>query len=329
MALTDADIFKAKLHGASGAKKDTFITEWNSLEDHEWLFRIHMHISRAASKDVSKEMGLRSYFAPRARLQDDWENVMKSLKLYQDAMKHWPAPAEALIYRLIMQAYPNYYWYFPMFVYLHKFAKYDEQGDFILPVDRTPAFIELMESTVKYFLIKGVVHNSVNAVKDTVFKVCSLIAHSGDYLAEYKNHSNPDLTEFHRRLEQGQYGRYLRTLVLIGASLNPKQSTDEFMSTLMSSPHIEHILPKKWNNYDKWDNDSWAMNLNRLGNLVPLEWDLNISAKNEFFARKKDKYAQSKIQDAVDLLENDEWYPIHAAARDKEIMARLRQFFSP
>ena len=39
-------------------------------------------------------------------------------------------------------------------------------------------------------------------------------------------------------------------------------------------------------------------NIDQLGNLVPLEWRLNISARNEFFGRKKRDYTRSNIQDA-------------------------------
>lgn len=63
MSLSDADIFKAKLyHNTPESGQDKFITDWSALYNHDWLFRILMHILRAKAGDSSKETGMRAYF---------------------------------------------------------------------------------------------------------------------------------------------------------------------------------------------------------------------------------------------------------------------------
>jgi hypothetical protein len=213
MSLTDADIFKAKLHRNADSQKDALIKSWNSLSNHEWLFRVYMHILRAEKNDVSKEMALRSFFSPKVRLEN-WEKVMETIKLIHEADNNWNASDKVEILWRILQTYPNYYWYFPLFVYLNKYGICDDEG-FRLDPAHEGDFANLMEETFKYFFIKGVVHNSVNAVKDTSFKVSAAIHHQDDYISEYKKNTQGDLEEFKRKIENLQYGRYLNGLVLL------------------------------------------------------------------------------------------------------------------
>ena len=329
MSLTDADIFKAKLHSAAREEKEKFVQQWKKLSNHEWLFRILMHIYRAKEGDSGKEIALRSYFTStnnNNRLSD-WKDVMKCLKMINYIETFWDPTTKINILRQILSTYPNYYWNFPLYVYLHKYGDYDGE-EFDLPEDRIHGFHELIDNTVKYFYLKGIVYNSVNAVKDTVFKVCVGIEKDLDYLADYKrNISSNDIEEFYRRLQNRQYGRYLRGLVLLAAYLNPNQTQEDFQDFMFGNYHIEHILPKKWNNYDGWDEETWWQDLNILGNLIPLEYRLNINAKNEFFSRKQEVYTKSLVQDAKDLLELKEWTPDTLNNKQNEKLKRIEQFF--
>jgi Protein of unknown function DUF262/Protein of unknown function (DUF1524) len=324
MSLTDADIFKAKLHKNSGHERDKFILEWNALNNPEWLFRIYMHLRRADANDSGKEMALRSYFAGKDSLRN-WNDVMRSLKLIHEVENNWEANDKVEILWSILHTYPNYYWNFPLFVYLHKHGSMTSEG-FTIPPTLNSDFTNLVEETFRYFFLKGVVHNSVNAVKDTAFKVCAAIAQGDDYSSEYKKSIGDDRLEFKRRLENRQYGRYLNGLVLLAGYLNPAQDAKDYKTALKGNCHVEHILPKKWNNYDKWTAETWEANLNTLGNLTPLEWNLNISARNEFFLKKKEQYFKSKIQDAVDLIAISDWHPLDYEQRHQVVEKRITDF---
>lgn len=329
MALTDADIFKAKLYQRVYGPKESFIQQWNNLDDHEWLFRIYMHVKRAQEDDVSKEIALRSYFTDTKKNRlSNYQETMESLNLIHVITNEWDAPADITIFWRILETYPNQYWNYPLYVFLHKYGQI-MNGEFNLSEEKLNDFSELIKKTTKYFFIKGVVHNSVNSVKDTVFKVCASIEKTEDYSKYYAdNLSENDLTEFKRKIDEGLYGRYLKGLVVLGSYLNPEQEAEDFKILVENKFDIEHILPKKWNDYDEWDENSWKLNLNMLGNLMPLEKALNISASNEFFGRKKFKYKDSKVRDALDLSRLQiYWYPDDLSNNHEVKKQRLFDFF--
>lgn len=329
MALTDADIFKAKLYQkVDKNKKEDFIQAWNDLSDHEWLFRIMMHIRRAEDNDISKETGLRSYFtASGMNRLDKYADMMKSLKLVNHILEEWEGSSEVMVFWKILESYPNQYWNYPLYVFLHKHGQFVDNEGYTLGDEQLKEFVHLLKSTIKYFYIKGIVHNSVNSVKDTVFKVCAAIEQKQDYLQCYwENISDDDLDEFKKKIQENKYGRYLKGLVLLTGILNPQQNIDDYKDILTSRVDIEHILPKKWNNYDKWTEDLWKEKLNTLGNLIPLEKALNISASNEFFDRKKTIYQKSKIQDAKDF--QGTWYPTDYVKNHSTKLERLFNFFT-
>jgi len=326
MSLTDADIFKAKLHSYAQEEKDEFIDDWKELENHEWLFRIFMHINRAKEGDYGKEIALRTYFtfSHNNRLAD-WKSVMNSLKLIYEIEYNWDANSEINILWYILYTYPNQYWNYPLFVYLHKYGEL-KKDEFYLSEKYINDFTSLIEYTLKYFFIKGIVYNSVNAVKDTVFRVCVAIEKENNYLEEYKKNVANDYEEFEKRINSNQNGRYTKGLILLSAYLNPKQNKDNYANFLVNTYHIEHILPKKWNNYDGWNEELWEKNLNSLGNLIPLEYRLNISAKNEFFDRKKVEYRKSLVQDAIDLTGVSEWNPENWYIFQEEKQKRILEY---
>ncbi|MCI9079007.1 MAG: DUF262 domain-containing protein [Lachnospiraceae bacterium] len=329
MSLSDADIFKAKLyHNTPVSEQEKFIEDWNKLTDHDWFFRILMHILRAEAGDSSKETSMRSYFTRTAKPLKNCSAIMRSLKII-NAIYDWYGSDEIFSLWCIMNTYPNYYWNFPVFVFLHKYGLFDEkEEDFKLPDKYIGQFTALMEATVKYFFIKGVVYNSVNAVRDTVYKVCVSIEKEKDYLSDYQaNIYKEDIKAFKDLLDTDRLKRCQRGIVLLVAYLNPSQDKGSFADFMTGRVEIEHILPKKWNNYDGWTDQLWSERLNTLGNLVPLSKKLNIAARNEFFDKKKEYYKESEVQDVKDLIAVKEWKPADVMVKQKEKIKRLLKYF--
>ena len=63
LSLSDADIFKARLHKNAQEDHSSFISRWNDLShDVDDLFKIYMHILRAQEGAVDKERALRLFF---------------------------------------------------------------------------------------------------------------------------------------------------------------------------------------------------------------------------------------------------------------------------
>ena len=188
-----------------------------------------------------------------------------------------------------------------------------------------------MKETVRYCFIRGLVHNSVSAIRDTIFKVCVAIESGDDFVNEYrKNLLSEDIEKFRQKIENdSSYGRYTRGLVLLNSFLNSRQDIPRYGDFIKKKIHIEHILPQDWNNYDCWNEESHRLNINKLGNLMPLEANINIKASNEFFSRKMKKYGNSQVQDASDLSVKKpaRWYPCDFEKRHCESLCRLYTFF--
>ena len=327
LSLSDADIFKSKLYaGIDSSKRGEFIDEWNDLDDQEDLFRILMYICRAQENDISREKGLRSYFSSKTGRLQNTGNVMASLKkinaiidtktgIYNDSL--WN----------ILESYPNQYWRYPLYVFLHKYLIWKKDGELFLPEEHYEEYKKLVMLTTAYYFIKGVVYNSVNTVKDTTFKVCAKIEHCDNYLSEYMENMCNDLKIFYNKLESADLGRCKRGIILLSGFLNESQSVEDFYDLILNSNiEIEHILPRKWSDNNDWDEQKAKEVMETLGNLAPFEKKLNISASNEFFKKKKKAYKESKFADIKDLSKLDKWDYNEVKLREKNIISRIKSF---
>ena len=327
LSLSDADIFKSKLYaGIESSKRTEFIDEWNDLYDQEDLFRILMYICRAQENDISKEKGLRSYFSSKTGRLQDTAKVMDSLKkinailftkvgIYNDSL--WN----------ILESYPNQYWRYPLYVFLHKYLVWKEDGELYLPKKYYEEYKKLVMLTTAYYFVKGVVYNSVNTVKDTTFKVCAKIENNDNYLSEYIDNMRNDLKIFYNKLESADLGRCKRGIILLSGFLNKSQSVEDFYDLILNyNIEIEHILPRKWSDNNDWDEQEAKEVMETLGNLAPFEKKLNISASNEFFKKKKKAYEESKFADIKDLSKLDKWDYNEVKLREKNIISRIKSF---
>ena len=329
LSLSDSDIFKAKLYSSDKlTDKKEFVSQWNGLKNHDWLFRVLMHINRAKDGDCSKEVALRTYFTDtdKNRLHDS-NIVMESLKLIYNVEYEWECTDEVNILWNILYTCPNQYWNYPLYIFLNKYGSLGEDG-FKLQSSFNDKFKKLLELTIKYFFIKGVVYNSVNKIKDHVFKVCVAIEQEDDFTNVYNEIDDEEINQFKYKIKNKQYGKYLKGLVLLSSYLNDRQNKKELNEFISGKFDIEHILPNKWNNYDGWNEEKWEENLNMIGNLIPLEKKLNIKASNEFFGRKKEEYKKSKVQDAKDLLDYTNWTIEEFNNLQCEKIERLMKFFN-
>jgi len=329
--LDDSDIFKAKLYG-NAKNKDEFMRKWNELKDREWIFRVYMHILRAKSNDTNNEIALRKYFETKgSKYLENCEDVMKTLRLIHKTKTEFESNDRIISLWQIMNTYPNQYWTFPLYVFLHKYGKFNDRNNIELKdKKKLDEFRVLMEETMRYFFLKGVAgQGGAVSVKETIYRVYSKIELGGDYLQEYKNNiSKSNVSEFNAHLEGNQLGRCYKGLVLISAYLNPRQDMKKFADLLEDNKYdIEHILPRVWNNYDTWDEETHREDINLLGNLMPLSRKINIKASNEFFTRKKEKYKDSDIQDALDMLNIPSWTRERLLERNNEKISYLKEFF--
>lgn len=327
LSLSDADIFKSKLYaGIESSKRSEFIDEWNELYDQEDLFRILMYICRAQENDISKEKGLRSYFSSKTGRLQDTAKVMDSLKKINEIRYSDTGMYNDSLWN-ILENYPNQYWRYPLYVFLHKYLIWKEDCELYLPEEHYEEYKKLVMLTTAYYFVKGVVYNSVNTVKDTTFKVCAKIENNDNYLSEYIDNMGNDLKIFYDKLESADLGRCKRGIILLSGFLNKSQSVEDFYDLILNSNiEIEHILPRKWSDNNDWDEQEAKEVMETLGNLAPFEKKLNISASNEFFKKKKKAYKESKFADIQDLSKLDKWDYDEVKIREKNIINRIKSF---
>jgi hypothetical protein len=327
LSLSDADIFKSKLYaGIESSKRSEFIDEWNELYNQEDLFRILMYICRAQENDISKEKGLRSYFSSKTGRLQNPDDVMASLKKINAILDTKTGIYNDSLWN-ILESYPNQYWRYPLYVFLHKYLIWKEDCELYLPEEHYEEYKKLVMLTTAYYFVKGVVYNSVNTVKDTTFKVCAKIENNDNYLSEYIDNMGNDLKIFYDKLESADLGRCKRGIILLSGFLNKSQSVEDFYDLILnSSIEIEHILPRKWSDNNDWDEQEAKEVMETLGNLAPFEKKLNISASNEFFKKKKKAYKESKFADIQDLLKLDKWDYDEVKIREKNIISRIKSF---
>ena len=347
MPLNDSDIFKARMYGKllTTKDKDNFVKMWNKLGEGNQddfrkfvgrLFRIHMHVLRADEKETGKEGELRKYFDNSKDSKDklaEPNNVIAHLRKYRAIFYGWNATSDINIWWRILENIPNAHWQYPLFVFLNKHGKLEEdehQNDwFTLPKEKEGEFITLLKNTARYFFIKGVATNSVDTIKDTTFGVCKAIAHDENYADLYGKNAQGNIDSFRLKLESGSYGRYQKGLVLTNSMLciSSPNDADDYSKFLIQGYNIEHILPHKWSNYDGWNSETYAQCIDKLGNLIPFERRLNIRASNEFFARKQKEYADSALAEVRGLCKISKWMQEELDKRHNEVISRLLEFF--
>ena len=93
---------------------------------------------------------------------------------------------------------------------------------------------------------------------------------------------------------------------------------------------IEHIFPQTWDTkYYNYDKEKIAESLEHIGNKLPLEKKLNISASNNYFDKKKEKYRASQIAISAKIGNSSliEWNLDNIADEDIKIAAQVKQLF--
>ena len=114
-----------------------------------------------------------------------------------------------------------------------------------------------------------------------------------------------------------------RALLLLYAYLDENQT-----KLINNNFDIEHIFPKKWQNtnYNGWERDDADLYLD---NKTIFEKRLNIQAGNQYFALKKNKYAESEIATVQSLSKypKSDWVKEDIEKREKDVINKLITFF--
>lgn len=311
LALSDADIFKAKIYNhLDQIRKKNFIERWQQLDEEasnagesiQKLFYYYMFYLRAKENDrKTTTPGIRKYYAKnnfeRLYSDDIMENLNTILNLWivinnRNAVDNekWSENREIKQILDALTSYPNEFWKYPVVIYyLHYHQNDTFEDEFLLFVKRLLAVL-----SARY-----IVTPTINAVKTGILNLNAEIIKSPQPKFDFSKVDEKELSDKIKNAHRNTVRMILKIIAYQHqADLLPEKW------------EIEHILPQKWqSSYFSTSTDSEVKELvEHIGNKIPFEKKLNIIASNGYFAKKKESYNKSKVEILLELSKNhNDW----------------------
>lgn len=344
LPLSDADIFKSHLYkGLDEDGKREFIQKWKDLEvdaaeveeSIQSLFYYHMFYIRAKEGDEKTTTpGVRKYFLEKNknRLTVDvidelaqnlhlWE-VVKGRYIIED--EPWSENMEIRKVLDCLSSYTNEFWKYPVSIF---YMKYKNTEEF------ETLFLKFLRKFLVMLLTRFMERPTVSAIKSDILKLNVQIIKTchPEFAAGFDEKNIED--EYALQAENIRTDKLIikphskieRMVLKLWAYTNPDQE-----NLLPPYWEIEHIFPQTWDTkYYSLGDDEIEDKLHHIGNKLPLEKKLNISASNNYFFKKKDKYKESQIAICKKLGESslDDWDMENVEQNDEKICKRLKELF--
>lgn len=334
LPLTDADIFKAKIYEAKkeGDERDNFIKNWNKIESEaiesgetiQHLFVLYMFYQRALDFDTkSTTPGIRKYFEQnkydrlrKPNVLDDIQNILNlhNMTKHSKTEDPWSNSKETLKIFDIFRCYPNEWWKYPVVIYYLKHRNQENFGN---------AFLLFLRKLCAELFSVYINNPYINAVKSDVMKLNAACGKSMYPEFDFKK-SNFESDEFKKSIIIVNNVKIKRMILSILAYAELKQE-----ELLPVAWEIEHIFPKKYNNYSNcgYSREKLDGLIENIGNLMPLEKALNIGASNDYYSKKKAYYQKSQIAMALNMEKRSDWTPEDIVVRNDNIGSILQKIF--
>lgn len=327
LALSDADIFKAKIYNQLDAEgKAVFIEQWKMLDDEatnanesiQKLFYYYMFYLRALENDRNTSTpGIRKYYSRNNFEQLYKSDVMKNLNTVLNLWivvnnrveiegEDWSKNIEIKQVLDVLTSYPNEFWKYPVVIY---YLKYHDSQDF------EELFLKFLKKLIAVLAATYIVTPTINAVKRGILNLNSEIIKSSSPIFDFSKVNEQELKE---KIKLAH--RYTVRMIL---KILAYQSQEEL---LPEKWEIEHILPQKWqSSYFPSNSDDEVKELvEHIGNKIPFEKKLNIIASNGYFKKKKESYEKSKVQLLLNLSnQHNDWGLNEIRERDIRISDEL------
>ena len=310
LALSDSDIFKAKIYNHLDAEqKVNFIELWQQLDEDatsasesiQKLFYYYMFYLRALENDRNTTTpGIRKYYS-RNNFEQLYNNdVIPNLKIVLNLWivvnnrveidEEWSKSVEIKQILDGLSSYPNEFWKYPVVIY---YLKYRTLNDF------ENLFLKFLKKLFAVLSARYIVTPTINAVKRGILNLNSEIINSATPKFDFSIVDEQELKEKIKTAHRNTVRMILKIL-----------SYRHQKELLPEKWEIEHILPQKWqSSYFPNNSDQEVKNLvEHIGNKIPFEKKLNIVASNGYFKKKKESYEKSKVQLLLDLSQNhNDW----------------------
>lgn len=304
LALSDADIFKAKIYNhLSTEEKPQFIEQWKELDDDasnakesiQKLFYYYMFYLRALENDRNTTTpGIRKYYsrnnyeqlyktdviANLEKVLNLWIVVNSKIELEDEA---WSKNTEIKKNLDVLSSYPNEFWKYPVVIYYLKYKDIDGFENL---------FLTFLQKLLAILLARYIVTPTINAVKRGILNLNAEIINSSIPKFDFTKVDEAELKEKIKIANRNTVRMILKILAY--------QRQEEL---LPDSWEIEHVFPQKWQASYFPNNSTQEVQelVEHIGNKLPFEKRLNIIASNGYFQKKQESYRKSKIQMVLDL----------------------------
>lgn len=327
LALSDADIFKAKIYNHLDAQgKNNFIENWQRLDDEatnagesiQKLFYYYMFYLRALENDRNTTTpGIRKYYSKNNFQKLYSEDLMGNLNIILNLWivinnrssldgELWSENKDIKQVLDCLTSYPNEFWKYPVVIYYLKYHKSEDfENDFL-------TFLRRLLATLS---ARYIVTPTINAVKRGILNLNSEIIKSSNPKFDFSPINEKELKE--------QIKHAHRNTVRMILKMISYQHQEEL---LPEKWEIEHIFPQKWQpTYFPKESEKEVRELvEHIGNKIPFEKKLNIVASNGYFTKKKESYNKSKVGILLNLAQNnDDWGLDEIRERDIRIADEL------
>ena len=217
----------------------------------------------------------------------------------------------------ILSSYTNDYWKYPVSIYYYKYHTNENfESNFL-------KFLKMFTAKlIKYYVEVP----TISHVKSEILKLNEAILKSETPSFEaFRNTIDLKQDIYKQRILTQNNKPFIRMLLKMIAYSNPKQ-----VDLLPQYWEIEHIFPQTWDEHlylpenCGYTKEFLQELIENLGNKVPFEKVLNIKASNNYFYAKKEAYKDSKIQDVLDIMNNNsDWDKNSINTRNVEIVNKI------
>lgn len=327
LALSDADIFKAKIYNRldSQGKKD-FIEKWQQLDEEaknanesiQKLFYYYMFYLRALENDRNTTTpGIRKFYSKNNFERLYGNDIMEQLNLILNLWivinnrsslqdESWSENGEIQQVLDALTSYPNEFWKYPVVIY---YMKYHSEPNF------ENEFLAFLRRLLAVLAAQYIVTPTVNAVKRGILNLN----------AEITNSPTPKFSfnAIDEKLLKDKIKNAHRNTVRMILKMIAYQHQTEL---LPKKWEIEHIFPQKWqpNYFPLTPDDEVKEIVEHIGNKIPFEKKLNIIASNNYFTKKQESYQKSNVKILLNMSkEHDDWGLDEIRERDIRISDEL------
>lgn len=309
LPLSDADIISARLYSNSGDNKNEFNEKWEYINklaselnaekivDIDAILMQLMYINRARKKEYINNgsvnvtvPGLRRYY-----IDIDKELLKDPLVVCRELSKIaniWNKIKDYTIVKLLLKFNENAKLYLVGYLYRFDLDEISEE-----------TVVQISESLIRLFTILELVdagYSSKN-FKTFLFGVHTKLVDNnvsmGEITKSFSNHIRDNWSE--SDIVERLMDYEMNILVFLNDYLYAKAKGSEF--DFEDNVNVEHVMPSSGRNLDAIREDAgfstleeFKNHVNKLGNKILLEEDINKSIGNEWFKTKKQRSVKEK-----------------------------------